>query len=767
MSLGMEGIRRKQYATEEMLSLQIKKSDSEAGRDSFNTEGNDLLGKAKKNEEDEATPRIDIGEIKQPAALDSFLFEDQTSPHMNENSLNSDSNRSEERKNVTVNKTETVRRTTKSMRFDRSAAEPEIDTHYLKNRCRFGLIDDVKETSEKKRDSNQIDSSKVYNSEVSLPPEIIVANPSLHTHKSDKAFPQKKIHGISMIPGEESKMTLMKNATDRLLHLKLSEERTLSADSRQRVSRRREERIPRRRDRKHKSKVIIQQLDPNSQEAREYQEYIPNEEEMKLRQALLAYEKTKKQKTITKNENENTTDDKSKSIEDEEGEEGDKEKKVRAKEVKAKGINIEDNQDAESSMTSSSIRSTTRSYYTLRAAIDEKYVPKSIHNIGYLVVLVFLLLLATSIVFFVLQYVLYNNLNTNIQDVRYSETRIDKLIDLASSVSELTVFNADYWQHKEDPTLEPTNSFIYFEGEMIAQRYSFCVGMLKDQAIALKDTQTNLSLKSATFSKETLAKINPSNIELLYMDKPGQPVAYNYTIWQAIMEIVVSGYRIAAMEMSQVNHIYNPTVYFVVTNALNNVLINLENSSDAVLDEIEKSRKKKLKMFVILLCAASGIILISTALLIPILRKIKTNKQEVLELFMYIQRKQAHKELANCRKFLSSIQANQDTEFNAVEGEDVQQEEEDPEAQEIAKKLGTSDGYRLSKKQSKKLVLNLGLLIFVFFFLIFIMEGYFILDYFLSATFLSHVSSLTRELSFLFFRLSTDSLAIASLRYLE
>ena len=760
-----KGIRSKQHTVGGTSSLQIRKSDLETKKDNSNTEDNDPLDKVQ--EGDEATPRIDIGQIKGPAALDSLLFE--MSLHVDENSPASDSNKNGNKRGKKVNKAETVRKVSKPNRFDKFAAESETDTHYLKSRRCFGLMDEAKEMSEeKKKVSTSIESLKIQSGEASPPPVITISN--LYGHKNNDntpsksidSSPQRRIRGVNSVAGEESKnMSLAKNMTGNFLNLKLDEEELSSADLGPRIDKQREEKLHRGRGRRYKSKVVTHQIDPNSQEAKKYQERIPNEEELKLRRALLAYEKNKDQRIITRNDNGNTTNDKSRIIDNEEG-------RVNEKVTKAEEINMDKNKDTESSITNSSMGSTRGSYYTLRAAIDEKYVPRSIRNIGYLIVLVFLLLFVMAIVFFVMKYLLYNNLETNIQNVKYSETRIDKLINLASTISIMMAFTADYWQHKEDPSREPTDSFIYLDEEMVEYLFNYSGAVLKNQSIALKNAQTDLSLKSSRFSKDTLKKINPSGIKLYYMDKPGNPVIYEYTIWQAIMEIVVSGYRIASMDISQVNDTHDPTVYFVMANALNNVLIYLEGSENVILDEIEKSRKRYIVIFVILLCVASGAILISTALLIPILRKIKTNKQEVLELFMYIKRKHAQLELTKCRRFLGSIQSNQETEFNVGEPEEPQQEEEEEqEAQEKAKKFEMSEGYGLAKRRSKKLVINFGLLIFKFFFVILVMEGYFILDYFLSSTFLNRVSLLTKELSLLLLRLSTDSLAITSIRYLK
>ncbi len=363
-----------------------------------------------------------------------------------------------------------------------------------------------------------------------------------------------------------------------------------------------------------------------------------------------------------------------------------------------------------------------------------------------------------------MQITLYNKINNNIKNINYSEDRVNNLIDINLQVTEMMLITADYNQHAANASLSANDSYIYDNTTVTATWFDLAKTNLKLEATLLKDAQTDLSLKSTQLSDSSLAKINPSNVVLKYMNVAGSPVTYTYTIWQAIMEIVVSSYRIATMNITQVSDTTDATVYFVTQNSLNNVLVNLDISSGAIMDEIESTRKFNIMIFLILLCVASFALLLSTVLLIPVINKVKKNKQEVLELFMHIKKQDANEELGKCRKFLGTFQSNQETELIAAEGEEGQQEgaEEggdtaDPNAAAGKAKKFDKNRYGTSKRKFKRLVLNLGIVMFKFIFLILIMEGYFIMSYFLSSTFLDRVSSLTDELNQLIGRLPTHS----------
>ena len=56
------------------------------------------------------------------------------------------------------------------------------------------------------------------------------------------------------------------------------------------------------------------------------------------------------------------------------------------------------------------------------------------------------------------------------------------------------------------------------------------------------------------------------------------PSFYVFTMWEAIMEIVVSAYSIATMPLYKITD-FEPTAYFVMQNSLNSVFEALNNST--------------------------------------------------------------------------------------------------------------------------------------------------------------------------------------------
>lgn len=127
------------------------------------------------------------------------------------------------------------------------------------------------------------------------------------------------------------------------------------------------------------------------------------------------------------------------------------------------------------------------------------------------------------------------------------------------------------------------------------------------------------------------------------------------------MEIIVSAFRISTLTLKSVID-SEPSVYFVIKNCLNSVLTALTGSTDAIIKESDTSRAYDMSTFLYLLIAASLILVISLIFLIPVINKVKKNKQEVLELFTNRSiDKHIDDQLKVCRNFISlHLQHNND-----------------------------------------------------------------------------------------------------------
>ena len=180
--------------------------------------------------------------------------------------------------------------------------------------------------------------------------------------------------------------------------------------------------------------------------------YRQSDEEIKLRKAFLEYERKKTRikhlneegKHDNDRENKDISEDKENKEEDENIEEN---KNIEDDEEEINNEPIENNQDTQSSVDSGVQTTTVRSFYTLRAAIDEKFIPLSLLNMNYAGNAVFILLLGITIVFFALQLTLYSKIVVNIENINYSEERIKNLFNINLPVINMMIITADHNQY--------------------------------------------------------------------------------------------------------------------------------------------------------------------------------------------------------------------------------------------------------------------------------------------------------------------------------
>ena len=169
------------------------------------------------------------------------------------------------------------------------------------------------------------------------------------------------------------------------------------------------------------------------------------------------------------------------------------------------------------------------------------------------------------------------------------------------------------------------------------------------------------------------------------------------------------------MDIAIINSELEPTVFFLMKNGFSTIILNLEAADDAIMEEIDNSIHNSSIVLIIFVSIGSFMLLVSTLLLIPVVNKIKKNKQDVLELFMNISKTKANNEINRYKKYLGTFQGNPETELIAAE--ENHEEGENYESNELKhrlKKLSKKDHFSSSKRKYKRLNLNLGLAIFKF-----------------------------------------------------
>ena len=464
-----------------------------------------------------------------------------------------------------------------------------------------------------------------------------------------------------------------------------------------------------------------------------------DEEEYKIRMSLLAHEKRK-------NEIERKNEANKKDAENEENKD-----EMELTFEKAS----ENTPDTKSLATSSHGGSIMHSYYSLRAAIDEKFIPPFFRRMEQCANIVFIITLVIAIMAFTIKFFLYRNIKGNVYHIRTSKVRIQETIELCLSTYNLILLSTTITQWETN--LE--NVFVDIDKHLAPVYFALIKKGLRKQGIALKEAQHDLNKQYKQFYKETFEIINPSNLKLKIWNGTSTSVEYVYSMWQAITEIVVSTLRVSEMGPLNISEIIDPTVYFITENGLNTILVNLDKSSKGIVDEINKKMNRHNKGFIALVVVASISIFICATPIFMVVRHINKNKEYTLELFMLIKKKYANDELKRCKRFLGTIHTQQDADF---QNDDYQ---DDIDEDSNIKMEGQDPRLENSKRKSKRLIHKMAMEVLKLGLFILIVEAYFIIDYMLAYTFRDKLLSLVDEFDKLSSRFPENSLLYLAQKY--
>jgi hypothetical protein len=236
-------------------------------------------------------------------------------------------------------------------------------------------------------------------------------------------------------------------------------------------------------------------------------------------------------------------------------------------------------------------------------------------------------------------------MNNLIENVRYSEDRKFALIEVNLNLKALllldsrfkeSVYSRHYLdiQFKDDPSL-----LVYLNDSM------------EEAALKLKKAQTELSIETQNIKSSQRERINPSNVNVTLLDMNNDMPKYCiYTVWQAMLEVVVSTLRLT-------NTVYNRTIanysdiHLLNTNSLNSFLVALDESTDELIDIIRDYKSYNMKIYMTLLIIASAAVAIFIVVLVPVIRSAKKTKDEVLLFFLLLEESEVKGYQKKCERF--------------------------------------------------------------------------------------------------------------------
>lgn len=314
---------------------------------------------------------------------------------------------------------------------------------------------------------------------------------------------------------------------------------------------------------------------------------------------------------------------------------------------------------------------------SLQGALHEVYSPPAIGQLQWLACIVFIVLLGLTITIFVLSSQVYSSLSTHLNLVIASRDRTSSLANIAGCSQLLTLIGCS------NNICLNTSNFDYNPGTQQGINYTFgnttmyysdwVNANLGNYSFTLKNAQDNISEAGNSFSSQNEQYALPNNIAIVNLPIFGAPTQINLDCYSAIDFMVIHALSVQSLFTINNNTWLtnsSDSISYILTNGFNSILYNLRNSLSAVIDETNAVAYNNQIILMIFFIIASSSLLISISIVMPVVVKIRKNKQELLCLFLEIPIKKAKAQLDKCNLFCRMIHG--ETE---VERQDMDEDE--------------------------------------------------------------------------------------------
>ena len=224
--------------------------------------------------------------------------------------------------------------------------------------------------------------------------------------------------------------------------------------------------------------------------------------------------------------------------------------------------------------------------------------------------------------------------------------------------------------------------------------------------------------------------------------------------------LAVNAHRIKNYEVTNYDR-DDMSIYFILKNAMNNILSSVMDSTSGILEDTKILAQDNKNVLMVLLITTSILLLVCTVVLLPVVTKVRKDKDKLLSLFVLIDPGDVKEQLKRCKDFFATFHnddkhgpQNLDAGFDLDDEDD--KKKKDKSSQEEEKKEEDSDGakqqqiqkgarFTRSKKKHKKYSTGLIMLLLKLTLIISILEGYFIYGYYKSDSFLKTSLDMIKE----------------------
>jgi len=412
--------------------------------------------------------------------------------------------------------------------------------------------------------------------------------------------------------------------------------------------------------------------------------------------------------------------------------------------------------------TSSTINSSTVSFFRqiqmMRNFVKQKVTPSSIRNLKMVAIIIFAGLIVLTSVFFVLSRSIFGTLNSNLELLKKAEKLLDGIVSITAFTRLLTFSNLGITQE-----LLGNDIFSKLKTD------------IKTMAEKMQDAQKKLE------------RINESNnsrnktVIMKYNNDYGFINEYSVDAELSILSFSVHSLKISNKSNSDLTE-KDTSMSYVLLNGLNNIIENEYNLFTHILNASENDKNSSVTTLLILLIIASASLILGLSVLIPVTISVGRSREEIIMMFTEIPLLRVKEEAERCRVYCTQLHCGEDqqsvllankTEATLPKNEikninEEKKQENDKEEPKNEKELAMSDKEEKEKSENEeKDEIGDALLhkekgdihtrkyvpfhnpiigtIIKLFFLMLLLESYFLIGYFQSSAILDNLIWLTKE----------------------
>eukprot|EP01022_Parablepharisma_sp_SALTPOND_P016641 TRINITY_DN248_c0_g1_i1.p1 TRINITY_DN248_c0_g1~~TRINITY_DN248_c0_g1_i1.p1 ORF type:complete len:1944 (-),score=172.22 TRINITY_DN248_c0_g1_i1:9089-14920(-) len=307
---------------------------------------------------------------------------------------------------------------------------------------------------------------------------------------------------------------------------------------------------------------------------------------------------------------------------------------------------------------------------SLRAALHEEYDPPSINQLKRLALVVLLTLLVLTILCYFLSQNIFGKLRRDTDFIIKVRERSSAILGVGQSVRFLVLLNGS--EVRLDSALmdynNSTGTGIKYKFENTTMAFTEWVPTTLENYVSI--LKSSEDFVSDILRDDASDRLNPGSIRI--KDTFGTTTTLSCA--NAINGLISHALKIKKWwdpaKLTWERPV-DDSISYVLHNSYNSISGKLVNALDAILENSKGDIGKNKNQFLIFLLIASGALLVSISIVLPVVVKARKNKQELLGLFFEIPARKISTQLEKCNQFCRMIHGENEVERPEIEDDDI------------------------------------------------------------------------------------------------